>query len=53
MRWWYKESNISKWNIIERSEIDLQAKSQLTSDKTTMTMQWEKPSLSDTWCWNN
>jgi hypothetical protein len=42
-----KENNISKWNTIERSEIELQAKRQLTSDKSTMIVQWEKNSLSD------
>jgi hypothetical protein len=53
MRRWYKESNINKWNTIEMTETDLQAKSQLTSDKSTMKVHLEKYSLLNKWCWRN
>ena len=48
-----RDNHINQWNRIENPEIDPHNYDQQIFDKDAKTVQWEKYSLSNKWCWSN
>ena len=50
--YWYSKSRVDQWNRIEDPEMNPHTYGHLSIDKGAKTIQWEKVSIFNKWCWH-
>lgn len=50
--YWYRDRKVDQWNRIEGPEVDLHPYGHLIFDKEAKTIQWNKESIFNKWCWS-
>ena len=51
--YWYRDRHVEQWNRAQDLEIKPHTYSQLIFDKESKTIQWNKESIFNKWCWSN
>jgi hypothetical protein len=50
-QYWYSDRQVDQWNRTEDPEMNPHTYGHLIFDKVAKTIQWEKDSILNKWCW--